>query len=124
MIDIFEAKLEEGSSLQGFARGVKDNQCIAQTVNKIVVFDVISDIETVTDIIKEHAKPLLEAMDILDKTLNYPTWKNVENSLKEIFDVIEPIKFFFKPFEPLASLMQKEIVLPWFKLPYSKSNLG
>jgi len=124
MMDSFEGKLEDSAGIQSFVKGVQENQCIQKTLEEIVGFDLFYTIDTALDTIEDYANSLMGAMRKLVEELNGTAWESAASALETLFDVIEPLKAFLKPFEPLANLMQKQIVLPWFKLPYSKNNLG
>ncbi len=103
--------------------------CLPELLIKILGLGDIADfgqaaLAKTVRIIQAAANEVLNALNVLVDVMKEKAWKTFENVMTTIAEVVAGIWEVFSPFELLTAIMQYEINIPWFKLPYKKRYLG
>lgn len=102
---------------------MEGNQCV-QSIFTGSLPGFLETTETALASILDYSQKLLDALKNLLETLVGSFWTQAESTLQDIMDKIEPMNEFLSPLEPLGDLLETEITLPWFQLPYFETKLG
>jgi len=102
---------------------VEDNQC-AESIISGFLGDFLGIAESAMNSIQDYSHTLLNSLKDLLDVLTSSFWQTVESGLNTIMGGITPMIDFFKPLEGLGALLETEITIPWFQLPYLEQKLG
>ena len=127
ILDLFESfDTSFALSIAGTAAGVSalgNNQC-AKSIFTNIAGDLITPMETAFGTVMSYVESLLDSLQSLLDVLASTAWQTIQDGLNAILEKVPPVLEWLNPLEGLGALLDAEVTLPWFQLPYLETKLG
>lgn len=124
LFESFETTFAKG--IAGAAAGMSSigsNQCV-RSIFDGVTGDILGSLDSALGSVLYYVETLLASLKSFLGVLSSTAWQKIQEGLNKILEGITPVLEYLNPLEPLAELLDKEITLPWFQLPYKEKFLG